>query len=155
MDLKEYQDIIDIWKRKFGAPPFRYDPTTVKTCCKKCGRAKPMMSRHHKSNDFFFALWFPDWFAKRYIEFHPDDCDKLCKDCHNRCHKYFYKMAQDMYHQFAIERQAHTFAEDAFWRQWCAEWRGKFLTLYNKWIAMPLVKRKNPRQRLAAKRKET
>lgn len=149
MNLKEYKAIIFEWEKKYGVPSqaFRYDPTLVRTCCKKCDQMKPKMARHHKANDFFFALWFPDWYAARYIQFHSEDCDKLCKDCHTKCHKYFYSLAQEMYSDFDYMKENHTPAQVEFWKNWCEGWKGKFLALYTKWINQPLRKRKKRRLR--------
>lgn len=152
MNLAEYIVIVEGWRKKYGVSilAFKYDPTKVKTSCAKCKQWKPKMARHHKANDFFFAYNFPNLYARRYILFHPDDCDKLCDKCHEQCHKYFASLAAEMYLEFEGEKGiAH---DEGWWMEWCEKWKSRFLELYNKWISKPPYKRKRRRKHGNAKR---
>lgn len=143
MNKDEYFAIVKSWEKKYGVPSraFHYDPTEVKTTCQKCKQWKPKMARHHKANDFFFAYNFPALYAARYIQFHKEDCDKLCDKCHKICHKYFYALAQEMYLEFEGERRI-IHRDSSFWQNWCDEWRDRFLELYNRWISKPPYKKR-------------
>lgn len=73
------------WERIYGKPKFGircFNPADVRVCCAKCGKVRRHMSRHHKGAEFMFALYFPDLYAPRYIQFHKDDCIRLCSTCH-------------------------------------------------------------------------
>lgn len=139
MNIKEYAQVIDRWRKIYNVPYTYepYDPRRVKLVCMKCGRIKIKMGRHHKANDFFFALWKPELYAKRYIEFHPDDCDKLCNTCHRNIERYSAKLKKALYDDF--NRIGGVLA---ITQEWCEEWKVKFRELYAKWISKVPRKRK-------------
>lgn len=159
MKTNAYFATVKEWERLYGVPSraMRFDPTEVRACCLKCGQMKPKMARHHKANDFFFALWFPHWYAKRYIEFRREDCAKLCDDCHHKIERYSERLKKELYEEYR-KAKSHIFktAKEAeeWWRAWCEEWRSRFVALFEKWIKQPHRKRKRKRKkrRSAAKR---
>lgn len=150
MNKAEYFELVKSWEVKYGKPAHglqRYDPTQVKTCCAKCGGMRKKMARHHKANDFFFALHFPDLYAARYIQFLDEDCDKLCDGCHKRCHEYFKALTAHLYSEFAILKDDTTMTIEA-WQAWCERWKDAFRSAYINWKA----RNKKHRRRLVPKR---
>lgn len=82
------------WRQKWPFPKGKkpYDPTAIKVVihaeCQRAGcKTKKNLQRHHKGNDFIFAVYWEHWYAERYIQFHPDDIAVLCKPCHQAVHK--------------------------------------------------------------------
>lgn len=150
MNKAEYFALVKEWERKYGVPSraFRYDPTQVKTCCRKCGQMRAHMSRHHKANDFFFALHFPDLYAARYIQFLDEDCDKLCDGCHKRCHEYFKALTKHLYDEFAALKGTEVQPTIEEWQAWCERWKTAFRSAYTNWMA----RNKKHRRRLVPKR---
>src|SRR5678809_1687866 len=68
----------------------------------KCKKIKTKMQRHHKANDFFFAMAMPHIFAARYILFHSDDVDLLCASCHKSWHRYVEPKLVTMYDEYRM-----------------------------------------------------
>lgn len=141
MTLREYIAQVNEWRRRYGIqdiPPPKYNPATVRLSCKKCGKMRARMNRHHKSNDYFFALQRPDLYAKRYIEYNREDCDVLCNKCHKNFHKYAKKLVVEMYKELdGLGLPSH---------EWCEMWKGRFLSKYNYWIKLPVRKRTRRRR---------
>ncbi len=108
------------------------------------------MARHHKANDFFFAMALPDVYAKRYCEFHPDDIDLLCNACHKAWHRYVEPKLQKMYSQYHL-----TFAslEDFQKVNWCNTWKNQIRMWYTKWINKPVHKQSKHKKKNVATRK--
>lgn len=149
MTSDEYFEIVKRWEDQYGLPKkmrFSYDPTLVNACCLKCGEMKSKTSRHHKSNDFFFALWFPDWYAARYIQFLPTDCARLCDVCHGKIERYSVKLKKRLYVEFQFHKHKSNW-NDTRWREWCEEWRKRFTDLFTRWIGIPQHHRRKRRKR--------
>lgn len=147
MNKKEYFRLISIWEQRYGKPKFgamRYDPATITTACKKCDKAQGKSARHHKANDFFFALWMPNVYAARYIEFRKEDVDRLCDHCHKRVERHSERLKQELYADYNLHHEITV--------EWCEEWRAKFLALYEAWLKKPDRKRKKKKSHLKAKR---
>lgn len=132
MNEAEYFEMVAEWKRKWPPPPKPYyiNLTEIRSACRKCGKNNGRMNRHHIASDFFFALHFPDHFAARYVEFHPDDVVKLCEHCHKTIHRYYDPVTQRMYKEFA-EIKANG---EQFTLEWCEKWKDKFRKMFAKWI---------------------
>lgn len=148
LSLAEYQRTIAIWRSKYGVPP---PPKTYglrvegsHACVKKkCGSLK-RTQRHHKGNDFWFACLFPDAFAARYIQFHPDDVAYVCEHHHKAVHKIYKLLMAQVY----AEKDAGFISEER-----AREWMKVFRNAFDKWARYPAKKRKGKRKRrsLAAK----
>lgn len=146
MNSKQYYAIVEEWRIKYNIPrinnrqskPPIYNPKAINTCCRKCGKVKHRMARHHKANDFFFAMILPDLYAKRYCEFHPDDIDLLCNACHKAWHRYVEPKLKKMYDQ------SHyiPIATDEGQKKWCEEWKDQIRKWYEKWVVKPVHKKK-------------
>lgn len=139
MTRAQYLRTIAIWEKKYGVKSraFSYSPREVKLTCEKCGIHTPgKMARHHKANDFFFALWAPDWYAARYLTFAPEDIAKLCQKCHNKVEKYYKGLKRELYHEHSLIEMYG----DKLTREWCEKWREKFRKLYEKWLKLPARK---------------
>lgn len=145
MRINEYGRIVDGWKQQYGVSDrrgaFRYDPSEVRASCAKCGKIKSKMGRHHKCNDFFFALWMPDIYAKRYVEFRKEDCVKLCNDCHRNIERYSKRLKEALYRDFNIV------GIENLTEEWAEKWRAQFGELFNRWISKPIRKRHRRRRR--------
>jgi hypothetical protein len=87
MGIEEHHAQVKEWERIYGKPSGglrAFDPALVRVCCAKCGKIRKRMSRHHKGAEFMFACYFPDYYARRYIEFRREDCVRLCSTCHKK-----------------------------------------------------------------------
>lgn len=138
MNRKQYAEITKCWEQQYGvkSQAFRYAPGEISLACVKCGHHRVGgMSRHHKANDFFFALWKPDLYAKRYLEFRREDCAKLCQRCHKAIENFSTRLKIELYEDF--ERFDKIVDE-----KWCEEWRAKFVALFERWLAKPTRKHK-------------
>lgn len=63
-------------------------PDTILTrsiFCRKCNSTNHIQ-KHHKGHEALFAGIVPDYYAKRYVEFHPEDTVALCHECHQVIH---------------------------------------------------------------------
>jgi hypothetical protein len=145
MNIKEYWAIIEEWRKLYGTlpsdirRPADYNPTNVKLGCKKCKKIKTKMQRHHKANDFFFAMALPHIFAARYILFHPDDVDLLCASCHKSWHRYVEPKLVAMYDEYRMNF-GDLIAEDK--KGWCEYWKIEIVKWYSKWVNKPLKRKK-------------
>jgi len=144
MNLQQYWATIEEWRKLYGTPPpikkpESYNPTNVKLGCKKCKKIKTKMQRHHKANDFFFAMAMPHIFAARYILFHPDDVDLLCASCHKAWHRYVEPKLAKMYVEYKKADTIH--------KEWCEYWKAEILKWYSKWITKPLKRKKRRKKR--------
>ena len=136
MNESQYWLQIREWETTYGKPKFgagRYDPTLISATCVRCGKGSGRSSRHHKANDFFFALWMPDVYARRYIEFRPEDTARLCRRCHVNIERYSKPLKAALYAEFDA---ANITVE------WCEAWRLRFSTLFDKWLSRPLRRKK-------------
>ena len=140
MNKQEYFAIVKEWEEHYNIPNrvFKYDPTELKLCCEKCTRHKKKMSRHHKGNDFFFALWMPDEYAARYLEFRREDCAKLCDRCHRNIELYSVRLKRRLYTEFHKQKMLN----EIITKEWCELWRAKFIKLYTRWINQPIRRKK-------------
>lgn len=120
MSLARYRAKCLEWEEMYGKPekgPFQWNPAETKAACVKCGKVKKKMSRHHICSDFMFALYRPDLYARRYLEFRKEDIAKMCSRCHQAVERYYEPIKQKMW----IEYSASTCTE-----KWCEKWRAKF-----------------------------
>jgi hypothetical protein len=90
--LSRYYAILKEWKDTYGMDidtprPLHSNLARVSISCRKCSRIRRHMHRHHTGNDYTFACMLPERFAKRYIEFHPEDVEVLCNRCHKTIHR--------------------------------------------------------------------
>lgn len=135
MSKRAYFAQVEEWRKKYGVKPalnFNGDPTAIKAGCARCAKVRRKMSRHHKANDFLFARLLPDEYAPRYVQFHPEDIDRLCDQCHRSWHKSsaFDKVYRACMLSLSINNRVVS-------KEWCERWRNKFLDAYNEWMAKP------------------
>ena len=100
MGIREYHEKIEEWAKKYGRknPSALIDLRKVRLSkCVKCKKSRKTMNRHHKGNDLTWAYLYPDEFASRYIEFHPDDIAMLCRSCHKKIHLIYDDLLYDLY----------------------------------------------------------
>jgi hypothetical protein len=136
-----YLAIVKEWERVYGKSRFqRYDLTEARLCCVKCGKLKSKMSRHHISNDFFFAQMLPAEYARRYIEFRKDDCAKLCDDCHKDIHAIYKRITEEVWIEL------HRGGQRIITVAWCEHWKGIYRQAFEIWIAKPIHRRKRKRK---------
>lgn len=138
MNLQQYWAIIEDWKTRYGNGRVlvrQYNPAHAKLACRRCGKIKKKMSRHHKANDFFFAQLMPEIYAARYIQFLDKDIDKLCNFCHKSWHKYLSKKIRIMYAEAMMTFPNMTYAEK---KEWCDKWKNKCLQWYEAWVKKPI-----------------
>lgn len=141
----EWRRTVDEWKKKYNVilPPASkfFDPTSIKlTSCKRCKNG-PGEQRHHKGHDFFFARLAPDEFAARYCLFSDEDCDRLCRTCHERISLIFRDLTYDI-----TVRQGMTIAAKFYYInqkdpkkaiEYLKQIRQQFLDRYQRWINAP------------------
>lgn len=159
LTLKEYWGIVAEWKKLYGVPEPRFKPvgfTKTIRVCKRCNKTKKKMHRHHKGNDFFFARRWPDRYAARYIQFHPDDIDILCNACHAKFHKHVNEVLNKRFNRELVERlmklQMDNYngydEDDALYQylpqipqEWTDKWKADYLKFYNNWLNPPKKKK--------------
>jgi hypothetical protein len=138
MKLSEYWMIVEEWRVQFKQPSKLtikpYNPVKQKLACRKCGKIKQKVNRHHKANDFFFAIFLPEVYAERYIEFRAKDIDTLCRRCHRNWHKYLQPKIKKMYDELESAK-ALPFSKK---KEWADNWRNKCLQWYEKWVVKPI-----------------
>jgi hypothetical protein len=88
-DIALYRKTVLEWKRKYGIPKQTFDLSRTSTIryCERCKNSTRKITRHHKGDDYFYAIMLPDDFAPRYIQFLREDIVFLCSTCHNNAHK--------------------------------------------------------------------
>ena len=107
MGIREYHEKIEEWVKKYGRknPSAVIDLRKVRLSkCVKCRKSRKRMNRHHKGNDLLWAHLYPDEFAPRYIEFHPDDIAMLCRSCHKKIHLLYDQVLYHFFLEWAIDR---------------------------------------------------
>lgn len=132
------------WRRRWPkATPAKgdYDPTAIRvlaaTCAKKGCGSRNRVQRHHIGNDYLFACIAEDWFAERYIQFHPDDCVPLCKRCHKKIHVLYQPLLGDFW----------LFYKATWSKADLERWRASFAEICVKWIAKPKRSRRAKHKR--------
>lgn len=128
MSLARYRAQCLEWERIYGKPErgsFNWNPADTKAACVKCGSVKTKMNRHHISSDFIFALFRPDLYAKRYIEFRKEDVAKLCKNCHIKVERYYDPIKRRMWNEYSIQTCTP---------EWCEKWRAEFRKAWEKFL---------------------
>lgn len=136
MSLARYRAQCLEWEETYGKPErgsFSWNPAETKTACAKCGKVKKKMNRHHICSDFIFALFRPDLYAKRYIEFRKEDTAKLCKNCHLQVERYYDPIKARMW---------QSYSQQTCTEEWCEKWRAEFKKAFEKWLKPKRKKRK-------------
>ncbi len=136
MRLREYLEKLEEWEKKYGKPkPLKsVDLRKVGTKCVKCKKARKRMNRHHKGNDLMWAYLYPDEFASRYIEFHPDDIALLCRSCHKKIHLFYDEILYNFYLDWAIERSSMDVNYKPSIEE-CREYQTLCTKRFEKWMA--------------------
>lgn len=139
-----YYAIVKEWESAYGcglkSRAYNYDLTEARLCCRKCGKLKVKMSRHHTGNDFFFAQMLPKYFAKDYIQFRKQDTEKLCAKCHKDAHRLYKPLMVELW----IELNEG--GQQIITKDWCEKWMLKFRARFYVWVNKP-VPRKRKRRR--------
>lgn len=135
-NLRDYWLQIEEWKKLYPIPPrsreFNLNLTQKKVGCFRCGRHR-ITHRHHTGSDYYFACLFPHVFAGRYIQFHPDDIEKLCRGCHRAAHQS--PRFQLLYTKMFDEKlQLHDKGQ-VLKPKWAEEWMTKFREEFYKWCS--------------------
>lgn len=88
-DIALYRKTVLAWKHKYGTPKQSFDLSRTSTIryCERCDNSTKKITRHHKGDEYFYAIMLPDDFAPRYIQFLREDIVFLCSTCHNQIHK--------------------------------------------------------------------
>ncbi len=143
LTLEDYFDRIKEWELIYGKPPpviRNTDLTAVKIACLRCGSIRKRMSRHHKGNDFFFAQMMPNIYAKRYIQFHPNDVARLCDTCHKRIHTYYKPLME------RLQKELNKNGTRIITKEWCDGWMNRFREAFQQWLASPYRKKRRKRR---------
>ena len=130
MSLDEWDREVQGWVKKYGVPSRvrSFNPTEVQACCRRCGKIRKRMSRHHIRNDMFFARLLPDVYAGRYIQFLAGDVVKLCNLCHKSAHEHIKPLVAECYGDL------NSIGAKNVTQAWCEHWRSRFLTAYEEWL---------------------
>lgn len=139
MIVSRYYAITKQWEKEYGVTKsraFNYDITEARLCCRRCGKLKKKMSRHHTGNDFFFAQMMPEHFAARYIQFRKEDTAKLCDDCHKLAHRMMKRYVAEIWDEL------HEHGQKIITKEWCEAWMAKLRKEFEKWVVKPPKKRK-------------
>lgn len=98
MSYNEWKRQVAHWRAQYGYPAEKsdaithsYTPTKVKVWDKQCAKCNSVwkITRHHKGHEYIFAKIMEEKYAKRYIEFHPEDIVPLCERCHIKIHRMY------------------------------------------------------------------
>lgn len=117
-----YRQTVAIWSKVYNVKTM---PLTHYGPCARCG--KKGTQRHHKAHDYLFACVMPNLYAKRYLEFHPDDIAILCRKCHINCHKIYDELITAFNSNLALAKGTEKI------QQVCETYKSLFLARYLKW----------------------
>lgn len=131
-----YGKQLKVWTSQYmnDPPPeraFQFNPTAFKLKkCEKCNKMpkRKGLERHHRGHEFMFANILPSRYAKRYIEFHPDDIAFLCKRCHKNETRYTKPIIAQCLNEYRL------LGKMSYER--CEFWRQKLIKTYNKWVKL-------------------
>lgn len=126
MKYPSYTQNIIVWTRLYNVtvlPLIHYPP------CVRCG--KKSVNRHHKAHDYLFACILSDTYAKRYLEFHPDDIDFLCRKCHVNCHRIYDELIEALNAELSLHKGKNYNLDKI--REVCNTYKQLFLERYLKW----------------------
>lgn len=127
MKYNTYAQNIAIWHKQFGKPLSAY--AAFYGPCARCG--KKSHHRHHKAHDYIFACVLPKRFAQRYIQFHPDDIDFLCKKCHVNAHRIYHELIEAFNEALKMLRCRYISEEMEY--KLCIKYKKMFTRRYLKW----------------------
>lgn len=122
-----YKRNIYLWRRAYGTP-FGFIAAYYGKCA-RCGNQGA--HRHHKAHDYLFACILPNRFAARYLEFHADDIDYLCKRCHVNAHKIYDKLIDEFNEELNLFKGTKYNLEQVY--KLCLKYKKKFLKRYESW----------------------
>lgn len=101
--LLEWKERVANWIRIYG----REQPSVNSGCnltmvtvvkkCAKCGKAKDKMQRHHIGSEMAFAKIMPEYYARRYVSFLPEDVVWLCSRHHKNVHVLYQPLMKPVY----------------------------------------------------------
>lgn len=101
--LLEWKDRVETWIKIYG----REQPNVKSGCnltmvtvvkkCAKCGKSKERMQRHHIGSEMAFAKILPEYYARRYVSFLPEDIAWLCTRHHKNAHVLYRPLMQPVY----------------------------------------------------------
>lgn len=129
-NLEDHRKKIKQWREQYGVkpkPPPVFDIKNTRVGCFCCGKQKAKMSRHHTGYDSLFADMRPDDFAARYVEFHPDDVERLCHYHHVRAHVAYGPLLAKLFAE--IENGG----KKIITKRWCEQWRMRLRKRFYEW----------------------
>lgn len=105
----QWEKFVRDWETQFGVADSKFvkltelwlcknfDLTYIRLTCEACGKATRALNRHHKANDFTFALLRRGKYARRYVQFLEEDVAYLCEDCHLEVHEHYASLDSELY----------------------------------------------------------
>jgi len=122
--FNSYKRNLFLWARHFN---YKILPAVYYGPCARCG--KKGQHRHHKAHDYIFACTLWQVYAKRYIEFHPDDIDFLCAKCHKNAHRIYDELIASFNSSLGLYKNR----TNETTQKVCEIYKPLFLARYLKW----------------------
>lgn len=136
--FKQWESQYLQWKEIYKVKPVEksFNPTSITLFkqCAKCKKTKGRLTRHHKGHEYLFACIMPQFYAERYIQFHPDDINWLCSKCHKRIHHLYMPIVNEvsLYVNTTLVVDYHRLEQ----------FRLRIIEYYEKWLSRkPYTKR--------------
>lgn len=125
-----WREQVEKWKLKYKVSAKR-PPTTNLTeltlrKCKRCN-SRDEVHRHHKGNEYFFALKWPDRYAERYVRFRKKDTIDLCSECHGKIHELYLPTIRELFNEFETK-------DGKLSKFRCDYYIGRFTDKCNSWM---------------------
>ena len=134
---KDLEELVKEWTEKYPLRKKSFDIMKVKVkrrCQKKdCGTTLDL-NRHHKGFDSLFARARPDLYAKRYIEFRPQDIVILCQFHHRILHFYWLRPIEVKVSSLVVTRISRTRSLVLLTKKQCESFQKKMIKETNNYI---------------------
>lgn len=123
---------IQRWRKQYRVPARKPSTTNLTRLalriCKKC-ESKKDVHRHHKGNEYFFAVKWPGRYAERYVRFRRKDTVDLCSNCHEHIHVLYLPITYELLEEFEKKGKMTRFRCDYYISRFtdeCSTWlRGR------------------------------
>lgn len=159
--MRSWKDYVIRWRKLYPQPRQQYDPTKIKAAPLKCAKCRSVwkVTRHHKGHEFYLAVIDEETYAERYIQFRPEDIVPLCGRCHEKVHRLYASIMQEL-RWYVDDCLSHVTPEgDPVWRTKPSiavleSFRKRMISKCDRWLKNQIRKPTRSRKKALTKKQK-